>query len=267
MNVLITAGGTSETIDTVRSITNYSTGKLGSIIADKFASNGATVTYVCGENAVLPSSNNTNIIRIKSVQELAQTINNLLESQNFDCVIHSMAVSDFTPAAILTLDDIVKSLTPIIKSISNIPPPHQQSSTQKQSDEAIQETIKQAILTSGTPPTKTKLSSKTHDLILQLKPTPKIIHQIKKKQPSTTLVGFKLQTGVSESQLLQAAQDLLTQNNCDYVLANDLQNITAHAHKAILINKQGPVATANTKQEIAEAIFTAVSERHFTCKQ
>ncbi len=36
MNVVITAGGTSEPIDMVRKITNSSSGKLGSIIASKF---------------------------------------------------------------------------------------------------------------------------------------------------------------------------------------------------------------------------------------
>ena len=36
MNILITAGGTTETIDGVRSITNTGTGRLGSLIADEF---------------------------------------------------------------------------------------------------------------------------------------------------------------------------------------------------------------------------------------
>lgn len=37
MRVLITAGGTSEKIDNVRSITNHSTGRLGCLIAEKFS--------------------------------------------------------------------------------------------------------------------------------------------------------------------------------------------------------------------------------------
>ncbi|MFO7160860.1 MAG: phosphopantothenoylcysteine decarboxylase, partial [[Clostridium] cellulosi] len=36
MNVLITAGGTTENIDPVRKIKNTATGRLGSLIAEEF---------------------------------------------------------------------------------------------------------------------------------------------------------------------------------------------------------------------------------------
>ena len=52
MNVVITAGGTSEPIDMVRKITNSSSGKLGSIIASKF--NQCKVFYICAKKSIKP---------------------------------------------------------------------------------------------------------------------------------------------------------------------------------------------------------------------
>ena len=51
-------GGTSEPIDTIRSITNKSTGKLGSLIADAFSEgkNVERIYYIHAKGAVMPKS-------------------------------------------------------------------------------------------------------------------------------------------------------------------------------------------------------------------
>ncbi|MFR8961306.1 MAG: phosphopantothenoylcysteine decarboxylase, partial [Enterococcus faecalis] len=54
MDVLVTAGGTSEPIDNVRSITNHSSGGLGKAIAESFLAAGHTVTYVTTKHALRP---------------------------------------------------------------------------------------------------------------------------------------------------------------------------------------------------------------------
>ncbi len=58
LNIIITAGGTSEKIDSVRKITNNSSGKLGSIIADTFLNkndnNIEKIYYICPKNAIKP---------------------------------------------------------------------------------------------------------------------------------------------------------------------------------------------------------------------
>ena len=247
MKVLITAGGTSESIDSVRSITNHSTGRLGSIIADKFAHKNANVTYVYGEKAALPSHKNIEIVPVKNVQGLQETFGSLFERDKYDCVIHSMAVSDFTPQAVITFDDIVKSLSGV--DTQNIAP-----------DELAQK-IRNTVLASTKPLTGGKIYSKQTDLMVLLKQTPKVIKQVKTQQPETILVGFKLLVGVPECELVQTAKEFLTQNNCDFVLANDLHKINNDSHKAILIDKNGNMQRANTKQEIATAIYNAVYER------
>ncbi|MDR1100980.1 MAG: hypothetical protein LBL34_01265 [Clostridiales bacterium] len=93
-SVLITGGGTIENIDNVRGITNFATGRLGSLIADEFADSYKTI-YICGQNACLPRNADVSIIRIKSTEDLAYECRKTLENEQIDAIIHSMAVSDY----------------------------------------------------------------------------------------------------------------------------------------------------------------------------
>ena len=54
MNIVITAGGTSEYVDKVRKITNSSTGKLGSIIANKIleSKNISNLYYITTKKSI-----------------------------------------------------------------------------------------------------------------------------------------------------------------------------------------------------------------------
>ena len=248
MNVLITAGGTRENIDSVRSISNHATGRLGSIIADVFAQANSKVTYVCGEAAVLPAYTDIEIIRIRSVAELIETMETLLHQRPYDCVIHSMAVSDFTPQAIIAIDEMAETISHSLQG-------------EDASQNELSDKIRAAIFQCVKPLTDKKISSNASDVMLLLKQTPKVIERIKAIQPHTLLVGFKLLSNVSEKELLLAGQNLLTKNTCDFVLANDLANIENDRHKAILMDNTGILRRANTKQEIARMIFECVSER------
>ncbi|HBC90535.1 MAG TPA: phosphopantothenate--cysteine ligase, partial [Lactococcus sp.] len=48
MKILITAGGTTEPIDTVRGITNFATGSLGKFTAEEFLEHGHHVILLAG---------------------------------------------------------------------------------------------------------------------------------------------------------------------------------------------------------------------------
>ena len=56
MNIIITSGGTSESIDKVRKITNMSTGKLGAKIADAISSKfyNSEIFFLSDVNLALP---------------------------------------------------------------------------------------------------------------------------------------------------------------------------------------------------------------------
>lgn len=237
MRVLITAGGTSEKIDDVRSITNHSTGKLGSLIAEAFLTHDVTIDYVTTATALRPASDKVNIHEIAGTQELADTLQNLLQQQLYDAVIHSMAVSDFTPEKSLSQEDFLTKINQLI--------------TRQQPLTAEDLTV----LTEDTTAKENKISSNTDHLFLILKKTPKVIQQIKQLQPATILVGFKLLVDVSKEELVDVARHSLIKNQADYVLANDLTSIHHGQHVGYFINKEGTIiGEATSKEALAQLI-------------
>ncbi len=112
MKVLITAGGTTEKIDQVRAITNHSTGRLGQALADHFAANpDTTVDYVTTRQALKPERrSNITIYTIESAQDLFLQLETLTKKEHYDAIIHSMAVSDFTPAFSFSEEQLAKKL-------------------------------------------------------------------------------------------------------------------------------------------------------------
>lgn len=100
-NVLITAGATREFIDGVRFISNISTGKTASAIADYFIQQNYNVTFLHGINSLLPS-NNCIKIEFGNFESLLKQITDLLTTEHFDFIIHLAAVSDYTIDTIST---------------------------------------------------------------------------------------------------------------------------------------------------------------------
>lgn len=90
---------------------------------------------------------------------------------------------------------------------------------------------------------------------LNLVPTPKIISQIKKWAPQTLLVGFKLEVGVSQAELLRRARRLLRESHADFILANQLTEGPDSHHTGILLGAGGRVvAKARGKENLAKLI-------------
>ncbi len=125
--ILITAGGTSEPIDSVRIITNKSTGKMGHTLADLAGFYKAKVTLVTTKEKII-NPEIAKVITVETVEEMTKAINQ--EIKNNDYLLMSAAISDYTPKKQiekkikreknLTLDliatnDILKSLLPIKK--------------------------------------------------------------------------------------------------------------------------------------------------------
>lgn len=91
--IMVTAGATSEEIDPVRVITNKSSGKMGTYIAEEAFLRGAEVTLITGTNSIEPQYH-FKTIRINNVKELYNEIKRNIEE--IDIMIHAAAVSDFT---------------------------------------------------------------------------------------------------------------------------------------------------------------------------
>ena len=91
--ILVTAGATFEEIDPIRVITNRSSGKMGTNIAEQAFLKGADVVLLRGQNSVEPNYNLTEE-KFTSVNDLHNKIKKYVKKS--DIVIHSAAVSDFT---------------------------------------------------------------------------------------------------------------------------------------------------------------------------
>lgn len=88
-NILITAGGTIEPIDTVRYISNYSSGKMGIALADCAYKQGANVELVTTVDVEKPYT----VTKVKTAQDMQKAV-----EQSFaqtDCIIMAAAVADY----------------------------------------------------------------------------------------------------------------------------------------------------------------------------
>ena len=217
-NIIVTAGGTSEKIDNVRKITNSSTGKLGMKITLELLKkyNDVKIYYVCSRNSLRPINYRVEVIEIDGTMDLKNNIEKLLTQNKIDYFIHSMAVSDYMVDYVTNLESIKNNN---IKVISG-----------------------------------NKISSNEDNLVIVLKPTPKIISIIKNISPETYLVGFKLLDGVSKKELISVAKKLRDKNKCDLVVANDLENIRKGNHKAYIIDKKDEIEEVNGKDVIAKQL-------------
>lgn len=94
--VLITGGGTVEPLDSVRSITNTSSGKTAVQLAQFFTELGLQVTLLLAQNYQGDLEQIYKVKRFLSFADLNQLLKKELAADHFDFVIHAAAVSDFS---------------------------------------------------------------------------------------------------------------------------------------------------------------------------
>jgi len=94
LHVLVTAGGTAEPIDAVRSVTNRSSGKMGFAIAGEAARRGARVTLVAGITS-LPAPHGVDRVDVGSALEMRDAVHAAFDDAAI--VVKAAAVADFRP--------------------------------------------------------------------------------------------------------------------------------------------------------------------------
>nr|WP_205395888.1 phosphopantothenate--cysteine ligase [Streptococcus lutetiensis] len=225
MKILITSGGTTEKIDSVRGITNHATGTLGKYIAETFLEKGYQVTLVTTKEAVKPKDHPLLTVQlITNVDSLLSTLEPLVKTH--DVFIHSMAVSDYTPVYMTDLNEVEQA-------------------------EHVSDLLNRQN-------TESKISSKEDYQVLFMKKTPKVIYLVKTWNPDICLIGFKLLVNVSKDELFAVARESLQKNKARYILANDLTEIKGDKHHAYLLD-ESHVYEADTKKAIANLIFERVT--------
>ena len=224
MKILVTSGGTSEAIDRVRSITNHSTGRLGKVITETLLKGGHQVCLITTRQALKPKLHpNLTMIEIQNTSDLLQEMKRIVP--DYQVLIHSMAVSDYSPVYMTGLDQV-------------------------QASQDLSEFLHKKN-------TETKISSKDEVQVLFLKKNPKIISLVKEWNPSIHLIGFKLLVDVTKEHLIQIARESLEKNQADLIIANDLTQINADQHLAYLVEEKD-YQIAASKQEIADFLVKRI---------
>jgi phosphopantothenoylcysteine decarboxylase/phosphopantothenate--cysteine ligase len=96
MKVLITAGPTREAIDSVRFVSNRSSGRMGIELAKEAAARGADVLLIAGKCMVkIPEYIET--INVVSTEDFIRTVKDELSYKDYNFFISAAAISDYKP--------------------------------------------------------------------------------------------------------------------------------------------------------------------------
>lgn len=180
MNCVVTAGPTYETMDNVRRLTNFSTGRLGTELANILTAHGHQVTLLRGEQATYCGESKA--MRTKPFSTTADLMASLQALAKLDvgAVFHAAAVSDFTFGKIWL-----------------------------RSEQGELSEIK-----SG------KISTRQGTLLAELVPTPKIIASLRAWYPTAKLIGWKFEVDGDRASVLRAAENQLRECRTDVCVAN-----------------------------------------------
>lgn len=103
MNLVVTCGPAREPVDTTRSITNHSTGRLGALLAAAFRAGGHRVTLLRGEGATFPIADmdpSVRVVPFGTNADLERALTVLSDEEKVDAVFHAAALCDFGVAEI-----------------------------------------------------------------------------------------------------------------------------------------------------------------------
>ena len=180
MNYLVTAGPTYEPLDEVRRLTNFSTGQLGSELANFLVSRGHDLTLLLGYYAIYRGEQKAQKVEtFTTTTNLAERLQTLAH-RPCDAIFHAAAVSDFTFGKVW----------------------------EGSPSQGLRE-VKSA-----------KFSTHQGSLWAELVPTPKILSQLRQWYPKSRLIGWKYEMDGGRSQVISRAEQQLSENRTDACVAN-----------------------------------------------
>ncbi len=105
---------------------------------------------------------------------------------------------------------------------------------------------------------KGKIPSGKEHLTLEMEPTPNILAAIRTGS-DCVLVGFKLESGVSNAELVRRAKARLKEHKLDLIVANDLAKVQGSETSIAIVDKKGRTDSfEGSKALAAERIWRAV---------
>jgi phosphopantothenoylcysteine synthetase/decarboxylase len=180
MNCVVTAGPTYESLDEVRRLTNFSTGRLGTELAAFLSAHGHSVTLLIGQLATYQDERGARRVEtFTTTGDLRERLKHLA-GDTPDAVFHAAAVSDFGFGKIWRRAD---------------------------SGELIE-------VKSG------KISTGAGTLLAELVPTPKIIAELRGWFPKARLTGWKYEVEGDRAGVIARGEKQIAQCRTDACVVN-----------------------------------------------
>jgi phosphopantothenoylcysteine decarboxylase/phosphopantothenate--cysteine ligase len=105
-----------------------------------------------------------------------------------------------------------------------------------------------------------KISSNSEKLLMELKPTKKIIEILRKLAPKAIIIGFKLEK--NSKNLKKRMEELIEKYSLDFVVGNTTSAIQEDKSEIWIIDKKcNMINRKGTKFELADQIFNTVLKR------
>jgi phosphopantothenoylcysteine decarboxylase/phosphopantothenate--cysteine ligase len=180
VKAVVTAGPTYEPLDDVRRLTNFSTGKLGSELANFLTEQGHDVLLLVGYYAT-----HRGALKARNVETFTTTADlrarlETVSKQGVGAVFHAAAVSDFSFGGVWERGETGELI------------------------ECAQR----------------KISTRKGPLLAELKPTPKIISELRGWFPQAQLVGWKYELDGDRARAIDAAGQQLAKNRTNACVVN-----------------------------------------------
>ncbi len=181
MDCIVTAGPTFEPLDEVRRMTNFSTGRLGTLLAGHLRECGHKVTLFIGQSATHGGPRNASKVEdFTTTNDLRTRLRNLRSPRKM-AVFHAAAVSDFGFGRIYREEENGRR-------------------------KAVRKTA--------------KISTRAGQYLVELLPTPKIIAELRQWYPNGVLVGWKYEAQGNRETALRAARHQMKECGTDACVAN-----------------------------------------------
>lgn len=180
MICLVTAGPTYEPLDGARRLTNFSTGQLGTELANFLATRGHDVTLLIGEQASYPGERRAQHIETFTTTSSLKTKLQAWSNKPVGAVFHAAAVSDFLFGKVWA------------------------RSAQGELTE----------VKSG------KISTRHGSLLAELLPTEKIIAHLRVWFPNAHLTGWKYEVDGARADVLHGAEKQIAECRTNACVAN-----------------------------------------------
>lgn len=180
MNCIVTAGPTYESLDNARRLTNFSTGRMGTELANFLVSRGHYVTQFVGQHATYNGERRAQRVESFTTAANLRELISAMASQDVGAVLHAAAVSDYAFGKVWS-----RGPGGELKEIKS-----------------------------------RKISTRDGPLLVELLPTPKIIAELRAWYPSAFLAGWKYEVAGKRADAVSEAERQLTECLTDVCVAN-----------------------------------------------